>query len=316
MFGVSQTVQAQCVLSSSGDGTQCFDLLAGQNILAGSVCVRVEGTTLKVTFTATGGWELTEAHLWVGNQIDDLPQNKAGNPVPGQFPFKSGDITGLTEYTFSIPLSNPQINFGCPSGDIIYYMAAHASLRKSNGDGTYQTESGWSDGSPITTQGNWATFSTVTLSCNCSGGEIKCDTAFGKSADASRCFLDDGFSRWGWTNGPLGPGTYIFDLYAGAAQCDTSRGALAGTVTVVYNGATVTVTYNTASGYWLEETQLYVGNTPYPQYKQGKQLVNTVAPGQYGNIHAGLEGASTDSFTVNATGNIYVIAHAVVCTRK
>jgi hypothetical protein len=315
MAGFAGSASAQCVVTADGSGTQCFALLAGQTIGTGSVCVKVEDGVLKVTYTTTGGWELTEAHLWIGNQITDLPQTKTGNPIPGKFPFNSGDITGLTSYTFAIPLGNPFITFSCPGPDITYYMAAHAAVRKSNGDGTYQTETGWSDGSPITSKGNWATFSTFTLTCTCDsgGGVIVCDTAFGKSATASTCFLTAGFERWGWTNGPLGAGTYTFDIWAGAGQCDTNKGTLVGSVTVVYNGTTATVTYTMLSGFTMEETHLYVGNLPYPQMKQGKIYVNTVAPGQYPYIHQQLEGASTDTYTVNITGSIYVIAHAVVC---
>ncbi len=69
-------------------------------------------------------------------------------------------------------------------------------------------------------------------------------------------------------------------------------------------------------GFTMEESHLYVGNVPYPQMKQGKNMVNTVAPGQYPYIHQALEGESIDTYTVNITGSIYVIAHAVVCHEK
>jgi len=312
---VTFPASAQCVATARGTGTQCFPLLAGQTIEAGSVCVKVENNTLKVTYTTTGGWTLSEAHLWIGNQITDLPQNKSGNPVPGQFPYKSGDISGLTEYSFAIPLNNTAINYSCPSEDIIYYMAAHAAVRKTNADGSYQNETGWSEGSPITSRGNWATFSTFTLSCNCGGSnqEKTCETAFARFAGSSTCFNDLGFSRWGWTNGPLGPGSYTFDIYAGAGQCDLTKGALAGTLNVEYDGGTATVTFNTTNGWSMEETHLFVGNSRLPVFKQGKSYVETVAPGQYPYIHSDLSGATTDAYTVQVGGDIYVVAHAVTC---
>jgi hypothetical protein len=139
--------------------------------------------------------------------------------------------------------------------------------------------------------------------------EIDCETAYGRLGGNNTCFIDLGFDNWGWTNGPLGPGTYVMELWAGAGQCDTSKGALVGTVTVVYNGSSVTVTYDLFSEEcWLTETHLYVGSTPTPL----KKGVPTVAPGQYPYQHE-LDEASSDSFTVSASGNIYVIAHAVVC---
>jgi hypothetical protein len=310
------STRAQCVLNDQGvGGTKCFDLLAGQTIDVGDVCVAVENNALRVTYTTTGCWQLTEAHLWVGNSITTLPTTKKGNPIPGQFPFKSGDITGLQTFTFLIPLSNPLINFSCPSDPVIYLMAAHAAVRcVQNGEVT-QSETGWSDGSPITSQGNWATFSTFTLSCNCGGGETswECETAFAKHATNSRCFLLDGFNRWGWTNGPWGAGTYSLDLRAGAGLCDTTKGYDAGEVTVVYNGTTVVVTFATTSPTVLEETQLYVGTLPYPKVKQGKTMEDTVAPGQFPYIHGDLNHVTTDTFEARISGSIYVIAHAVVC---
>ena len=308
---VASPAQGQFVATEDESGTQSFTLYAGQSIDAGSVSAKVEGTTLKVTYTTTGGWELTEAHLWIGNQINDLPQTKSGNPQPGQFTWKSGDITGLTEYTFAIPLSNPNINFSCPGSAIAYYLAAHASVRKANGDGTYQTETGWSAGSPITSKGSWATFSTFTLSCG-EGEPTNCETAFAKLDDSSTCFIELGFQRWGWTT-PLKIGNYEFNLYAGAGQCDTTKGALAGTVTVNYDGSAATVTFNTTPGWTMQETHLYVGNDRLPLLKQGKNYVETVAPGAYPYQHTNLEAVSTDTYTVSVTGDIYVVAHAVTC---
>jgi len=68
--GDSDGVGDVCVATEDGSGTQCFDLLAGQHILAGSVCVRIEGDDLAVTYSTTDGWELTETHLWVGTTKD------------------------------------------------------------------------------------------------------------------------------------------------------------------------------------------------------------------------------------------------------
>ena len=315
-LGLAGHLAAQCVVTGDGSGIQCFPLLAGQSIDAGSVCMEVDSGALNVTYTTTDGWELTEAHLWVGQTLDDLPQTKTGNPIPGKFPYNSGDITGLTSFTFSIPLSNPLLNFACPSDPVTFLLAAHAAVRKSNGDGTYQTETGWSDGSPITTKGNWATYSTFTLTCDCGGSQpvTKCETAFAYGGAYSRCFELDGFNRWGWTNGPLTTGTYTFDLYAGAGQCDLTKGTLMGTVTVTYSGSTVTVAYATTNGWWMTESHLYVGSAKYPQFKQGKNMVDTVAPGQYPYIHGELAEVTADTYSVGPfSGSIYVIAHAGVC---
>ena len=139
--------------------------------------------------------------------------------------------------------------------------------------------------------------------------EVSCETAYGFG---DTCFLDLGFSRWGWTIGTLEAqtDTFTFDIYAGAAQCDTSKGTLVGNLTVTYDGSTAVVTYTMNSGYTMSETQLYVGNDNLPSDNGSP----TVAPGQYGNIHDDLDEVSTDSYTISGlSGPIYVVAHATVC---
>jgi hypothetical protein len=125
------------------------------------------------------------------------------------------------------------------------------------------------------------------------------ETAYAKKGTGALCFIGNGFANWGWTN-PITPGSYTWDLWAGAGQCDTSKGTLVGTVTVVYSGGYVTVNYNVAFPYALEETHVYAGTTMFPQVKQGKKWVSTVAPGQYYNA------------SPFGGGTVYVIAHAVV----
>ncbi len=54
---------------------------------------------------------------------------------------------------------------------------------------------------------------------------------------------DDGFNRCGWPIGALAPGaTDHFELYAGAARCDVSKGTRVDTMTVEYYNRTTTVT--------------------------------------------------------------------------
>jgi hypothetical protein len=125
------------------------------------------------------------------------------------------------------------------------------------------------------------------------------ETAYAMGDDAV-CFITEGFSQWGWTN-PIEPGTYTWDLWAGAGQCDTSKAINVGTVTVVYGAdGSLEVSIDIDDDYLLEETHVYAGTPMFPQVQQGKKTVSTVAPGQY-YIETGLDGDS-----------IYVIVHAVV----
>jgi hypothetical protein len=154
---------------------------------------------------------------------------------------------------------------------------------------------------------------TIDIDYTCTCVPTTCETAYaykcGCCGSLSTCFSYWGFSQWGWTTGPLGPGCYTLDIYAGAAQCNIYKGKKVGSLTVYYNGSTALITYNMYPGYKMDETHLYVGSDPLPK----KNGVYTVAPGQYPYSHD-LNNASTDSYTVTGlSGRIYIIAHAVVC---
>lgn len=143
-----------------------------------------------------------------------------------------------------------------------------------------------------------------------------CETAFGYyNKDLSKCFLEQGFNRWGWTTGPLGTGSYTLDVWAAAGQCGFNKGTKVGTVDVDYDGSKVLVTYNMMSGFTMDEVHFYVGDTMFPMVTRGKKTVPTVAPGQF-TYKKDLDGASSHSFTIDelsGDGDIYIIAHAVVC---
>jgi hypothetical protein len=134
----------------------------------------------------------------------------------------------------------------------------------------------------------------------CPQPEPECETSFakGNSGDDHACFDESVFSRWGWNIGPITPGTYTYDVYAGAGQCDITKGALVGTVTITYNGTNVSAVYDLADGYTNTETHLYAGVAPFPTKNNGSY---TVAPGKY-TVQNDLDGEA-----------IYVIAHSVVC---
>jgi hypothetical protein len=156
---------------------------------------------------------------------------------------------------------------------------------------------------------------TIDYNCTCVPGNCETAYAYGGCYYA-HCFLDPylghSFGNWGWTNGPLSPRRcydYVFDIYAGAAQCDLWRGNRVGWLTVNYNGSEAFVTYNMSYGYKMDETHLYVGNEPWPR-KNGEY---TVALGHFTDSHD-LNNASTDWYRVTGlSGDIYIIAHAVVC---
>ncbi|PCE63169.1 hypothetical protein B7P33_13130 [Sediminicola luteus] len=125
-----------------------------------------------------------------------------------------------------------------------------------------------------------------------------CETAFARGANGNTCFIGNGFNRWGWTIGPISEGSYSYQVFAGAGQCDTSKGTYVGTAHVTYADGTVEVDYELVEGVKINETHIYAGYDMFPTAKNGRP---TVAPGQY-TIQEELE------------GDIYVILHNVVCS--
>jgi hypothetical protein len=122
------------------------------------------------------------------------------------------------------------------------------------------------------------------------------ETAYAKG-DAPTCFSPT-FANWGWTNFIAGPAdqSRIWDLWAGAADCDLSKGAHVGKVQVTYlSSGVVAVAYWLSGPIILKEHHVYAGKHLFPNVR-GRE---TVAPGAY-YIENGL------------SGGIYVIAHAVV----
>ena len=130
------------------------------------------------------------------------------------------------------------------------------------------------------------------------------ETAYGlNDALSPVCFNTLGFDNWGWTHGPLlYSGVYKFDLWAGAAHCDTDNGTYAGTVTIDYtgNGAKgYSITYDLEEGFEIVEEHVYIGRDQLPKIKEGNKTIPTVAPGQY-------------YVTRGMHSDIYIIYHAMV----
>ncbi|MBN2412700.1 hypothetical protein JXQ31_13505 [candidate division KSB1 bacterium] len=117
--------------------TQCepvtWDLIAGQTIDVGSVTVTNDADYIYITYTidhpdACFG----TLQVWVGDDLADMPQNKKGTPIPGQFCQVNSDwcfdATGQTSYTFTIPFSdldNMGVNTACEQ---TLFVVTHAEV--------------------------------------------------------------------------------------------------------------------------------------------------------------------------------------------
>ncbi len=134
------------------------------------------------------------------------------------------------------------------------------------------------------------------------------------------CFRDidtnkDGqgdYRQWGWSIGPLTELSYpySFPLYAGASNCEVSRGALVGAVDLMYDGQTATLAYSTIPGYSLDEVHLYIGTEMLARDPAGRF---TVTPDQFPvSADVGGDGSKSVHRVTGLSGEIYVVAHAFV----
>lgn len=291
------------------DGNACNPLIAGQNLTVGQVCVSVDGANLIVEYETSGNWYLSETQAWIGDTLATMPQTKTGNPKIGNFPWKAATID-LQDSEFRIPLSS--INARC---GINFLLAAHAVVYRVEGLNTVQAETAWSTGTRFVAKGNWGTYSSFRFDCSpiVEDPVTSTETAFAYGNGAATCFLDLGFNRWGWTNGPITEGTYTWPIHAGAGQCDRNKGYYVGNLSISYSAGSLSVIFTAFDSYDFNETHVYAGNNDLPVVKQGQKLVETVAPGQYTVTDTLADGTTRHSVTITGlSGPVYVIAHAVV----
>lgn len=133
--------------TSPGSLAKCVDLIAGQHIYVGDVCHRIVGDELCTTYRTEGAWSLLEHHLWVGSDMDDMPQNKHGSPKYGHFPHK-GTTYGAKETTICLTADDLGVTDICESPDL--FVVSHAVVKKTNySRGGTQTETAFGAGFPL-----------------------------------------------------------------------------------------------------------------------------------------------------------------------
>ncbi len=136
--------------TANGCPIETVSLIAGQNIDAGTVTVSNDADFIYVTYTTANGYLLQQTHLYVGN-CEAIPVNKQGNPVPGQFPYKTNH-NNCSTFTYQVPIAAIGLGkCGC--------IAAHAALVKLNAAGqVIDSQTGWGSGDQINPAGgNWGT---------------------------------------------------------------------------------------------------------------------------------------------------------------
>jgi hypothetical protein len=274
-----------------------------ETMFPGTVTVGNDENMLYVTYDVTAPYSILNLAVYAG-PADQLP---SGNSINGDgtgsfeawtFPYSYYPYFEVNSYTFEIDLSTlPEC----------FILVTYAKI---NGpDGIFYA---WGKSN---TKYPGYYFDYCVQDCNPPLGA--CETMYAYGDSYAQCFIglpELTSKKWGWTNGPLAEGTYEFDIWAGAGQCDLSKGTHVGTLDVEYSGGQVTVTYTMFDDYSMTETHLYVGNDILPKSKNNKY---TVAPGQYPYKHGYPMGETTDTYELDGfSGDIYVIAHGVVCDEQ
>lgn len=83
------------------------NLIAGQNHIAGTVTIDVDGEKLIVTYTTNSDWSIDATHLHITSCEDDgFPTTGGNNPKIGHFEYSSTHSDGVTEVVYEINISD------------------------------------------------------------------------------------------------------------------------------------------------------------------------------------------------------------------
>lgn len=152
---------AEAQASACGTPTSTT-LVAGQHYVAGTISVSNDANYLYVTYTSDSPWLLSEAHAAVAGTLEEIPQSRAGNPIPGRFAYSATFDPEVSTYTFGIPIA------GVFTAGQTLYVAAHSVVQAPRDQGGSQTA--WGEG-PSFRGNNWAMYLNYTVqSCDGGGG--------------------------------------------------------------------------------------------------------------------------------------------------
>lgn len=157
---------------AQSDEAVCEILYAGQTIEVGSVCVTVDADEVILDYILENGWTLSEAHAWIGDDMATMPQNRKGNPQIGRFPHSASGLGGVTQHTFTIPVSQLNVNAETFCEAEIF-VAAHGVVSKASGDTGGKkggTEGAWAGSEQLSSGGNWSRIFSF-INDFCGGGE-------------------------------------------------------------------------------------------------------------------------------------------------
>ncbi|OFX51293.1 MAG: hypothetical protein A2066_18065 [Bacteroidetes bacterium GWB2_41_8] len=205
-------------------GIQEQALIAGQNYTAGNVVVSTtpEGKLL-ISVSTQGGWALTGVQLYVGAK-EQLPVNKSGNPVPGNFPVNT---------SFSTFQSAVSYEFNIADFSSCFVVALHANVSKLDEIGqVIQSETSWAAGTKFVTKGSWATYFEYCV--------VPCSPP--PPPTSNECTVWDEDTAWGGT--AAGAGSSWWFYYTGVDSQTIWAGQTKNAGSVVVENGVATITLN------------------------------------------------------------------------
>jgi hypothetical protein len=152
-FEINAASSAGKLLSPTAIPCQTSDLIAGQNIVVGTVDVYIDAFSLSIVYSTIPGWNLDETHMSIGNCTGDIPATGSGNPKVGHFEYSALHTSGTSV-----------VNYTTDSTSLAFEtcIAAHAVVTSSTG----QNETSWGAGVGFPGRA-WATYIELDmLSCN------------------------------------------------------------------------------------------------------------------------------------------------------
>lgn len=126
------------------------NLIAGQHDVIGTATVSEDRDEITVTYDLQDGWRMTESHLHLAADCEDIPQTRRGNPKVCRFDYARAYDPAVQTDTYVVD----QTDHGF--GDDELCIAAHAAVVELDDDNVVRNETAWGDGTRFTERGNWA----------------------------------------------------------------------------------------------------------------------------------------------------------------
>lgn len=172
-------------------------IFAGQTIDVGTLTILNDEDKLVLVIDISDDWMLVEYHLHFGKTVEDIPHNRNGTPIPGQFMISGTTLPedGTLSYTLAELEELTELEFDL-GDDII--IAFHAVVQmKGTTEEEPITETAWSDGEDFPTK-RWSTYTPYTIE-ECGPGDPE---------DPVGDFRTQTQGGWGSAANGNNPGTY------------------------------------------------------------------------------------------------------------